>query len=132
MGVNTQNDKTSEKSQINVTNEAIMIEDEITAITKTPLKLNKNEKDHLLQTSYLNASHIEQLDDQLVETVKKNYVVHHENAKKENLISKETTKSDDKSVCEVGTECDSRIFQTSVLEKTQHADCYALLFRKYQ
>jgi len=83
--------------------------------------MNKNERDHLLHTSYLNASHIEQLDEQLAETVKKINDVHIEN-----------TKSDDKSVCEVGTECDSRIFQTSVLEKTQHADCYALLFRKYQ
>ena len=110
-------------------------------ITETPILSDKKENENILQTSPLDGSHnviremsiphnSELMEKVFTETiVTDNDIVTHEDVE---ALSKDNDKYDvnqSPSICEVGAECDSKIFQSSVMEISHHDNCYAQLFR---
>jgi len=110
-------------------------------ITETPIMSDKKENENILQTCPLDGSYnviremsipynSELMEKVLTETiVTDDDIVTHEDVEDLSKDNDEYDGNQSPSICEVGAECDSKIFQSSVMEISHHNNCYAQLFR---
>ena len=114
-------------------------------IEETPVKSEMNEIENILQTSSLNTIHIgikdvspagssEVIKQMLTETVvdiTDDAIVIHEDIEDLSEDKSKYCVKQSPSLCEVGAECDSKIFQSSVVEISHQYNCYNHFFNNH-